>query len=130
MVSSVGSATSSQYTASTMESLGKNDFLRLLITQMQNQDPLNPVDNKDMISQLAQFSSLEQMTNLNSVLTSTSNLTLGNQAVSLIGKSIVGTTITGEDISGLVEGVNLTGSSPTLIIGSEEVYLSDVSQIY
>ena len=49
--------------------LGKDEFLTLLITQMQNQDPLNPMDNTEMIAQLAQFSSLEQMQNLNESFT-------------------------------------------------------------
>ena len=49
--------------------LGKDEFLTLLVTQMQNQDPLNPMDNTEMIAQLAQFSSLEQMQNLNESFT-------------------------------------------------------------
>lgn len=46
-------------------SLDKDAFLRLLMTQMSHQDPLNPMEDKDMLAQLAQFSSLEQMNNLN-----------------------------------------------------------------
>lgn len=52
--------------ASATSQLGENQFLQLLIAQLQNQDPLNPVDNQDFISQLATFSSLEQLTSINS----------------------------------------------------------------
>ncbi|RSL32852.1 flagellar hook assembly protein FlgD [Salibacterium salarium] len=44
--------------------LGKNDFLEILMVQLQNQDPMNPMDDKEFVSQMAQFSSLEQMTNM------------------------------------------------------------------
>ncbi|OUL06637.1 flagellar hook assembly protein FlgD [Bacillus spizizenii] len=50
-------------------SLGKDEFLKILMTQVQNQDPLNPVDDKEFISQMATFSSLEQMMNMNKTMT-------------------------------------------------------------
>lgn len=48
--------------------LGKDDFLKILMTQLQNQDPMNPMQDKDFIAQMATFSSLEQMTNMNKTM--------------------------------------------------------------
>jgi flagellar basal-body rod modification protein FlgD len=86
-----------QYSSSTStktskaQSMGKEDFLKMLVAQLKNQDPLNPMSGTDFATQLAQFSSLEQLTNLNTGITnlglyqqSQSNL----QAVNLIGKEV------------------------------------------
>ncbi len=93
----------------------KEEFLHLLVMQLKNQDPLNPMEAQDFSAQLAQFSSLEQLLNINSTLTKSQN---GNvllaQAISnsltanLIGKSIksVGDTI--NHISGKSENINCT----------------------
>lgn len=85
-------------TAATKDVMGKDDFLRLLVAQLQAQDPMNPMDSTDFTAQLAQFSSLEQLQNINTSLgtigTSQSVLT-NSQAVSFIGKTItaIGDTI-------------------------------------
>ncbi|MFB5660561.1 flagellar hook assembly protein FlgD [Alteribacillus sp. HJP-4] len=50
--------------------LGKDDFLKILMTQLQNQDPMNPMDDKEFVSQMATFSSLEQMTNMSAAMES------------------------------------------------------------
>jgi len=78
-------------TSSPVKILGKNDFLNLLVTQLQHQDPLNPAESTEFTAQLAQFSSLEQLNNINDNLknmqlfqTSMTN----SQAVSYIGKEI------------------------------------------
>ncbi len=73
------------------EVLGKEDFLNLLVTQLQNQDPLNPTDSTEFTAQLAQFSSLEQLTNVNDNLEQLQNFQASannSQAVSLLGKEI------------------------------------------
>lgn len=72
-------------------SLGKDDFLKILMTQLQNQDPLNPMQDQDFISQMATFSSLEQMTNLNTSMDSFVKSAAQNQfmqASSMIGKTV------------------------------------------
>ena len=48
--------------------MGKDEFVKLLVTEMQNQDPLNPMDGKELAVQLAQFSSVEQLMNINTKL--------------------------------------------------------------
>lgn len=63
-------------------SLGKEAFLKLLVTQMQYQDPLNPSTDTEFVAQLAQFSSLEQMQNL-------SQTSINSQAFSLVGKEVI-----------------------------------------
>lgn len=71
--------------------LGKDSFLRLLTTQLQYQDPLNPLESTEFVSQLAQFSQLEQMTTVNDTLGSLvqSNNSLNNYAVTgLVGKKV------------------------------------------
>jgi len=81
----------------TTKAMGKEDFLKLLVAQLKNQDPLNPLDSKDFTAQLAQFSSLEQLIGISSELKnqSLSIMTLAHtQAVGLIGKNV---TVNGEN---------------------------------
>ncbi|ETT85860.1 flagellar hook assembly protein FlgD [Viridibacillus sp. FSL R5-0477] len=71
--------------------LGKDAFLQLLITQLQNQDPTNPMDDKEFIAQMAQFSSLEQMTNMTTALENLTQLQQQSQLIefnSFIGKDV------------------------------------------
>ena len=71
-------------TASKNDVLGKDAFLKLLVTQLQNQDPLNPLDDKEFIAQLAQFSSLEQMTNISEGITSLTDKTAQQDMLSAV----------------------------------------------
>jgi flagellar basal-body rod modification protein FlgD len=71
--------------------LGKDDFLKLLVTQLQNQDPLNPTDNTEFVAQLAQFSSLEGITNLNTSMEGISSgmaALKNSNSANLIGRSV------------------------------------------
>jgi len=88
--------TSTNLTSALDNTLGKEDFLKLLIAQMKNQDPLNPVQNEEFVAQLAQFSSLEQMQNMNENLTKSTNSDLlmaqsisNSMLTNLIGKEVV-----------------------------------------
>ena len=87
-VSSVNNAsTTSSVTKATGEELGKDAFLRLLIAELSNQDPLNPMEDREFIAQMATFSELEQMQNMNKTLDTMAEANKFS-AISYIGKAV------------------------------------------
>ena len=80
----LSSANSSSSGSTSSQFVSENTFLQLLITQLENQDPLNPQDSSQFVSQLASFSSLEQMTQVSSKL----ETVLENSVTSLIGQTV------------------------------------------
>ncbi len=124
-------STNSTSTASTKKaedtnSLDKDAFLQLLVTQMKNQDPMNPSDNTEYMSQLAQFSSLEAMTNLN-------NTSTNNQALNLTGQYVIMNTTDSAggtaQISGLVDFVTIKDGSAMLSINDVYYPITDLDSV-
>jgi flagellar basal-body rod modification protein FlgD len=109
--SSTTTTTNSASTAT--PTLGYNDFLQLLLAQMQNQDPLNPTDSTEYVSQLASFSNVEQGINMNSKLDQLLVDTNLTQASTLVGhtiKSADGST------SGTITSVRVDSSGATAVL--------------
>jgi len=110
-------------TTGTEQSLGKDDFLQLLVTKMQYQDPLNPMSDEDYIAQLAQFSSLEQMANIaNGIETS-------NELDYLMSQSLNNTMaagMIGTDVKAEYSGVYLDDDSDPTINYTTSKYASSV----
>ena len=108
--------------------LGKEEFLKLLVTQLQNQDPLNPQNDTEFISQLAQFSSLEQMTNMSTEFTKLANMLNSGEAVSLLGRSVE--VSSGESsISGVVEAVT-RGANPQIKVNGMLYSMDQINAVY
>lgn len=97
------------------KSLGKDQFLQLLVTQLRNQDPLNPMDSQAFVSQLAQFSSLEQLANANTKLESL--LTFQGSIQNMLMSSFIG-----KDVSFSGNSVNLTGAAEISYNNSADVH--------
>lgn len=114
------------------QELGRDAFLQLLVLELQNQDPLEPVANSEMIAQLAQFSSLEAMENLNGSFEALSgNVDQLNfiSAQGLLGKYVEGLNKAGEVVTGQVDSVYLDGSIVVLNVDGEIVPMSGVMSI-
>ncbi len=92
--------------------LGKDDFLKLLLTQLSHQDPTNPVQDKDFIAQMAQFSSLEQMKNISSGIQRMES----KQSYSVVGKMVSGPDlVTGEDVTGIAGAIMFDNEGKTYV---------------
>ncbi len=106
-----------------------NDFLKMMIAELQNQDPLNPMDNQELLQQIGQIREIES----NLRLTSTLEAMLMQQSLAsagaLIGRSIVGLDDTGQMVTGIVERVSLNQGKVRLHVGSSTVELKNVTQI-
>jgi len=98
-----------------VNTLGKDDFLKLLITQLQNQDPTRPLEDKEFIAQMAQFSSLEQMVEMNKTLGNLITDYRVNYSTSLLGKQVeVFDDRSGRPAVGVVDEVSFQGGVPTV----------------
>lgn len=108
------------------ESLNMQDFLKLLVAQMTNQDAMNPMDNTEFISQMAQFSSLQAMADL-------SKIAIQGQAASLIGKNVVVADYNNkgqlEVQEGIVERVTVHSGQTKLYVNDMEFDYSNVMEI-
>ena len=99
--------------------LGKDDFLKLLIGQLQHQDPMSPSDPSEQMGQMTQFSILEQLSNLAQSQQATASNDYDQQAVALIGRTVTYTRRDGSTATGVVETVTFTSRGPTLTINGE-----------
>ena len=111
--------------------IGKDSFLKLLITQLKYQDPTRPMEDREFISQMAQFSSLEQMTNMNKEIASLVKSTRSNEGFSLLGKYVDALNpVTNRRVSGIVSSIEFREDGQVLKVGRDEISVNDVHAVH
>jgi flagellar basal-body rod modification protein FlgD len=110
--------------------LNPSDFINMLVTQLENQDPLNPTSSQDLLSQVSDIGQLESTDQLQSTMTTLSQQSSIGAAASLIGKTVNGQDSSGNALSGSVTSVQVAGGTVSLqLSGGSTLALSNVTSI-
>jgi flagellar basal-body rod modification protein FlgD len=104
------------------QTLGQADFLKLLVTQMTSQDPLNPQSGTDFVAQMAQFSTLQSSQVMQSDMATL-------QANSLIGRTVSVTSAGSPQTAGVVSAVQIQSGTPQVVVNGQTYDLSDIVAI-
>src|SRR6266516_78861 len=116
-----GSGGNGSTSAAPADSLGKQEFLQLLVMQLKNQDPLNPLDDREFIAQMAQLSTLDATTGLASQVKSLVETQQQIGAAQLVGRDVEYIDTDGKTVRGHVTGVRMDSSPPVLLVGDQKV---------
>jgi flagellar basal-body rod modification protein FlgD len=128
-LSGVSTTPTTSPTTTPKQGFDQDMFLKLLVAQMQNQDPSSPMNSDQMMSEEATFTQVSELTQL---VTAQQNLISAQKlqsASSMVGKTIAYTTSGGVTGTGVVASATLTGSEPTLKVGNTDVPLSSVTEV-
>jgi len=128
--STTPTTTKSSTTLNPGASLDKDAFLKLLVAQLKNQDPSSPQDSSQWAAQMAQFSTVEQLTNLATTSAKSAKSAAMSQAVALLGKTVSYVGQDGASVQGTVQRIDSGDDAPTLMInGVTGVSLDSVNEV-
>lgn len=132
-IPAVTSPTSSLYTTATTptakKTVDKELFLKLLVTQLRNQDPSSPMDTTQVMAQSTQLASMEQLTELATTSREGFALQMRIAALGMIGQQVSYLDEDGKTVTGTASAVSFTGSAPTVTVGDEQVALGAISAV-
>jgi flagellar basal-body rod modification protein FlgD len=110
------------------QNLGKDDFLKILITQLSYQDPMAPMEDKEFIAQMAQFSTLEQMTSMATDFNTLTRMLTATEANTALGKNVE--IVDGETVvQGTVKAVN-RGDIPEILVNGTNYPWEKVTRVF
>ncbi|MGZ4436874.1 MAG: flagellar hook capping FlgD N-terminal domain-containing protein [Nocardioides sp.] len=124
----IGSATATSPTSG-FDTLGKDTFLKLMVAQLRNQDPMNPTDSTQFLAQTAQFTSLEKLEDVASQSQQALAAQMAFGASGLVGKQVTYTSDAGTQVSGSVSSVTFTANGPVLTVGAADVPINSVVSV-
>ena len=127
-------ATAGVYSGSTTartpsQSLDSEAFMKLLVTQLKNQDPSSPMDSNQMISQTTQLSMMEKLTAMSTTSDESFSLQMRIAAASLVGQNVTYTDASGTSVTGVASSVSYAGSVPQVTVGGVTVALDAISGV-
>lgn len=122
----LGTIAATSASASPASNLGLQDFMKILLTQLTYQDPLKPMDNQEFIAQVAQFTSLEQMQQVNTKVEQLVANQAALQSIGLMGR-IVDVNVNGAVTTGTVVELSLSSESPNLTLATAGGSLPGIS---
>ena len=125
----VASVTTTPAARTPSQTYNSDMFLKLLVTQLKNQDPSSPMDSTQMISQTSQLASMEQLTALNSSTTDSYNLQVRSAAANIVGKDVSWTDADGVAQHGVASAVSFNGTAPTVTVGTASVALTALTGV-
>jgi flagellar basal-body rod modification protein FlgD len=115
-VEAIGSELSSTTTELAKSSLGQEDFIKLFLTELTFQDPLEPINNREFLAQMAQFANLEQTRITNENTNNLVSMNATGQSLDLLGRQAQITTTTGADVIGTISAISFSSTGPVLTV--------------
>src|SRR5580698_4019988 len=127
--SSSSSATSTSNAANPFANLNLNDFIQMMITELQNQDPTSPMSSGAMLQEITQMGQISTSEQLDTTLTGMETGQNLSNASAMIGMQVEGTDSAGNSVNGTVSSVTISNGSPTLNVGSSTLTLDEITNI-
>lgn len=115
--------------SSSTDQMNKDMFLKLMVTQLKNQDPMNPTDSSQFLAQTAQFTSLEKLDEVSTQTAQALTAQMAFGASTLVGRSVTYTGTDGAEATGPVDSVRFTSTGPVLGVAGAEVPLASVVKV-